>query len=133
ILFLGNMYHEPNRIALDIIISTIMPEVLKKISNSRLLLVGDAPEIIKKRVEDIKYISYYGKVLDLNQVFSETSIAICPVTTGSGLRIKVLDYLAAGLPIITTSLGLPEVDLKNALIIEDNINSFSKHIINILK
>ncbi|PUA34640.1 hypothetical protein C8Z91_34815 [Paenibacillus elgii] len=130
-LFLGNLFHEPNRIALKDIRKIILPRVRKRFPDARLILVGDAPRELVKEIMCDESISYKGTVEDLNEVFKETSIALCPITSGSGMRIKVLDYLTAGLPIVTTEMGVKDAITNKGVIFENDVQKFAEHIINI--
>ena len=60
-----------------------------------------------------------GFVEDLPGLLSLADLALCPLFSGSGTKLKMLDYLAAGLPIVTTPVGtqgLPLVDGESALV-----------------
>lgn len=131
ILFLGNFYHEPNRKGLEDILTRILPLLNEGVHESEkvnLIVAGDAPKITTDLLKDKPHISYLGKINDLNNVFEMTSVAICPITTGSGMRIKVLDYISAGLPVVTTEMGVRELGLESGAIFENNIDQFAEKI-----
>ncbi|MCL6525140.1 MAG: glycosyltransferase family 4 protein [Thermoflavifilum sp.] len=132
LLFLGNLFHEPNRIALTSLVEGILPAVLRTIPEVRLIVVGDAPDNLVNELCTHPSILYLGVIDDLNEVFSKTSIAVNPVTKGSGIRMKVLDYVSAGIPVISTRFGLEDLPLEDCVIFEDDLDLFPKHIINIL-
>ncbi len=51
-----------------------------------------------------------GFVPDIRPFFDDAAVAICPVRDGGGTRIKILDNLALGMPIVTTTVGLEGID-----------------------
>ena len=65
---------------------------------------------MKYENEKVKFLGY---VEDLNDIFSKTTIALAPLFEGSGTRLKILDYLSAGIPTISTNLGVEGLKLSN--------------------
>ncbi|MAG50318.1 hypothetical protein CL621_01595 [archaeon] len=78
---------------------------IKKISLEKTI----APLLIPKNVR------LYGKVSNekLKQIYKAADIAINPMFSGSGLNIKMLDYMAAGLPVISTEVGARGLKIEN--------------------
>jgi glycosyltransferase involved in cell wall biosynthesis len=129
ILFLGNLFFEPNVKALDNIYKYIYP----KLDNFgfKFLIVGDCPKEIRNKYKGSNF-EFTGTILDLNNVFKKSTIALSPVIEGTGMRIKTLNYLSAGLPVITTSISASGFNDKNVLIIEDDFNKYSDIIIDLI-
>ena len=62
---------------------------------------------------------------------SITDIAINPMMTGSGTNLKMLDYMANGIPVISTEVGARGLDIPNGYIVTSNIENFEYYILNI--
>jgi hypothetical protein len=126
LVFVGNNFYGPNEQAIRILGTQIMP----KLKNCSLMIVGPTPKELMKEVE-AKNIRFLGEVDDLNSVFSKCKIGLCPVTSGSGTRTKILDYMAAGLLVITTSKGIEGLNekIKKFVILEDSVEYFSDKIV----
>lgn len=120
ILFLGHLNYTPNQQAVDIIATQISPKV-----NKKFIIAGKGSPFLKKKYQSSK-LAFLGWVDDLNELFSQVDIALAPLVTGSGTRLKVLDYMAAGIPVIGTDLSIEglEHDIKKHMIVE---NDFSKY------
>lgn len=56
-----------------------------------------------------------GFVTDLPGLLSVADVALCPLTMGSGTKLKVMDYLAAGLPIVTTATGIQGIEVRDGV------------------
>lgn len=109
-LFVGAFDYDPNEVAGTVVHDELAPEL----PDIEFLLVGrDPPDVTRENVHAPGYVE------DLPGVLEAADIAICPLTLGSGTKLKMLDYLAAGLPIVTTDVGaqgLPLEDGETALI-----------------
>jgi glycosyltransferase involved in cell wall biosynthesis len=101
ILFLGHLNYEPNILALDDISKYIAPYIRKNI-----LVVGDIQENLISKYKHNKNIIFKGRVDELTSVFANAFVGIAPLAIGSGTRLKVLDYMAAGLPVICSNLAV---------------------------
>jgi len=135
VMFLGNMYHTPNAIALKDIFYKIIPKIKQQDSSITFLIVGDTPDFLIKECQD-KQINFLGKIENLETVFKETILAISPIFYGSGIKVKVLEYCQAGMAILCSSQSLrgiinSEKD-KLDFEIEDSIDNYGKRILEIL-
>lgn len=111
-IFVGAYDYDPNRDAAERIVQEIAPAC----PNLQFLLVGRNPPSV-----DQSNVLTPGFVDDLGSWLAYADIALCPLTMGSGTKLKMLDYMAAGLPIVTTpvgSQGLEIVDGETALVRE---------------
>jgi len=129
VLFLGHLNYEPNIQALKIIKKFVAPKIKRDI-----LVVGNYGERVKKEMSS-KKIKFLGWVDDLNDVFNQCSVAIAPLISGSGTRLKILDYGAAGLPVVCTDLSVDglEPEIKKYAIIENDFTKYPHCIENIKK
>jgi len=121
LLFLGNLFFEPNAVALNLIVEKIYPRL--KSDGYSISVVGDVPAgLLKKYANEVDFV---GTVADLNSVLKKATVALAPILEGTGLRIKILNYLAAGLPTLTTSFGAEGFARKELLVIEDRIENYA--------
>ncbi|MCZ7399986.1 MAG: glycosyltransferase family 4 protein [Candidatus Methanoperedens sp.] len=111
--------HPVNYKAFMQIIDYIAPEVEKYNRNIKFLLAGtDAPVFERRNIKSL------GFVEDIPNLLKHSDIAIVPFNGGSGIKIKIFDYMAAGLPIISTKNGIEGINLQNGkhAIIIDTVN-----------
>lgn len=120
-IFVGAFDYEPNRLAADAIADAIAPAR----PETEFLLVGrNSPTYETANV----YAT--GFVDDLGAYLQYADVALCPLTMGSGTKLKMLDYLAAGLPIVTTptgTQGLSIADGEHAVVV-DSLDEFPDEI-----
>lgn len=105
ILFLGSFRHTPNQVAIDWFTREVLPEVLKKVPQARLLLAGSDPPPRHAFPDEGNAIELLGFVEDIRPLFSECAVFVCPIRSGSGVRVKLLEAFASGIPVVSTYLG----------------------------
>jgi glycosyltransferase involved in cell wall biosynthesis len=107
ILFIGSK-HLPNVEAIGEII-----RFSKKIENKNIvfLVAGRGSETFKNIKKD--NILFTGYIDDITPYFKAADIAINPMLSGSGTNIKMLEYMASGLPVISTPIGARGLDIVN--------------------
>ncbi len=104
ILFLGNFTHLPNRDAALWLASEIMPAVRRHYPEARLQIVGSAPprEVLALAGERVEVVANAPSIEGHLQA---AALVLAPVRTGGGMRIKVLEALARGKAVVTTTRG----------------------------
>lgn len=132
LLFIGNMYYWPNARAAERLAEDIFPKVRMQYPDARLTLVGLMPPKLKKRCASHGAICT-GAVADLEPYLREATIGFCPVQAGSGMKVKILNYGAAGIPVVTTSVGAAGYEGVSGMIIEDDLKKYPAVIVGLLK
>lgn len=102
--FVGACDYDPNRVAAEHVRDRIAPAC----PDVEFVVVGrDPPKMDRPNVRAPGYVE------DLPGVLAASDVALCPLTMGSGTKLKVMDYLAAGLPIVTTPVGTQGVPVRD--------------------
>lgn len=112
-IFLASGGYEPNDNAAEYICLKIAP----LLNDITFVLVGSVCEIILNKynnqlTQNIKLMGVVSKE-DKKRLLHASDLALNPMTKGSGTNIKVFDYLAAGLPLVTTPVGARGIDFTN--------------------
>lgn len=117
IIFHGSYFYLPNREAMDLIINHIASKIRKSNPNVIFVIAGlDVPLFEKDNIKSI------GFVEDIYSLLYAADIAIVPILGGGGTRLKILDYMGVGLPIVTTKKGIEGINAKNnehAIVVDD--------------
>ncbi len=109
ILFLGGYNHAPNRRSVKYILDGVLPALAKRTSNFRLILVGSGMEKFNDYLKISPFknlVKIKGFVEDINEIFGDTDIALFPILDGGGIKTKIIEAMAAGIPVVTTSEGI---------------------------
>lgn len=109
IVFSGNFTHQPNRDAAKWLAGEILPALRRLRPAARLLLVGNAPprELLEMAGPAIEVVADPPRV---EPYIESAAVVIAPVRTGGGMRMKVLQALAAGKAVVTTPRGAEGFD-----------------------
>lgn len=130
ILFLGAFNHTPNLDAVRYLIEEIMPRVWRSDPSIGLEIVGSNPptqiqELASERVR------VPGFVADLHPVFARSRLSVAPLRFGAGVKGKVLQSMAHGVPVVGTSIAAEGIDLKHGenFMLADNPQAFADQIL----
>ncbi|HEY0098767.1 MAG TPA: glycosyltransferase, partial [Pyrinomonadaceae bacterium] len=104
LLFLGNLIHRPNADAVHHLMRDIFPLVKKSLPGVKLYIVGDnvTPEIATYAAPDVEVLGY---VPDVEPLFQSCRLMVVPLRYGAGVKGKLGESLAYGLPVVTTTIG----------------------------
>ena len=131
ILFIGGMHWPPNAEGINWFVQEVLPIIQDTIPNTTIYIIGKSPpDYLQKRSNIIAP----GYVDDLSPYWNKNKVFIVPIFSGGGMRVKILDAWAHGLPIISTSIGaegIEYIDGKNILI-ADSPTKFAQNIVQIL-
>ena len=128
VLFVGS-WHPPNLEALEFITNKLAP----KRKDCLFLIVGSINDYYKNQSLKIypDNVLAFGVVSELEkiEIYKVADIAINPMISGSGTNLKMLDYMASGIPVISTPIGARGLETDNSVIISelenfnDNLNT----------
>lgn len=101
-VFVGSFDWLPNLEAVDRFLERIWPEVHRRFPERRFRILGrGAPE----RFQSVPGVERISEPADAGQVFAESRVLLAPFASGSGIRIKIIEALAHGCPVLSTSVG----------------------------
>ncbi|HEU5365782.1 MAG TPA: glycosyltransferase family 10, partial [Hanamia sp.] len=136
ILFCGALWTQPNSEGLIWFYKNIWPGIRNIFPLLKLLIVGSGklPVGYDEIYQDTSLV-FTGSVEDVKPWYDKASIAIVPLLSGSGTRLKILEAMSLGLPVISTSKGAEGINYTKGvnIIIADEENKFEEKIINLLK
>jgi glycosyltransferase involved in cell wall biosynthesis len=128
LLFTGSFSYYPNAEAAMRLIREILPIVRRSHPTARLCLVGRNPcAAMLAAAKADPAILVTGAVASVLPYFHAESVAVVPLTFGSGTRLKILEAFAAGIPVVSTAKGAEGIDAKDGyhLLLREDPNAIA--------
>lgn len=135
LLYVGNIGYWPNAEAVLWFASEVWPELRRRCPNVSFEVVGrePTPEVLK--LAEQPGISVTGPVESVRPYLAAAQVVVVPLRSGTGTRLKVLEGLAAGRSVVSTSIGAEGLDLTPGehLLIADSAGAFAEDVARLLK
>jgi len=134
LVFVGNFRFEPNIDAAQYLCGEIWPLVRRQVPAARLRIVGNAPPPgVRALAGD--GIEVLGYVPDLRPYLSASRVSVAPLRFGAGVKGKIGEAIAFGLPVVTTSIGIQGMPLvpNRDVLIGDSAASFADAVVKLLR
>lgn len=130
LLFLANYTHEPNVDAAAWLVNDIMPLVWERVPDMRLTLAGAEPTPAIQRLAGER-VHVTGHVPDLRPLFEQARMLVAPLRFGAGVKGKIVQSLAHGLPVVTTTIGAEGIGLARgaSAIVADDASALADGIV----
>ena len=104
-LFLGSFRHLPNQEALSWFLNHVLPRVRERRPEARLIVIGSDPPPRHSLPKSAGNVELIGFVEEIREPLARYSVFVCPILSGSGVRVKLLEAFAAGIPVVSTRIG----------------------------
>jgi glycosyltransferase involved in cell wall biosynthesis len=113
LFFLGSLDWKPNQEGLLWFVDQVFPVLRPRYPELKFHIAGrNAPEWLIKRIDN-PGILFHGEIPDAGVFIRENGILVAPCFSGGGMRIKIIEAMANGKPVITTDMGAEGLDTKH--------------------
>lgn len=102
VTFVGNMATPANADSVRYIIDQVLP---KSKNIKSLFFVGNCPESLREEYRENNKVHFTGKVDDLRIHVEQGMVFLAPIAYGTGIKTKILEAMAMGMPVVTNSIG----------------------------
>jgi glycosyltransferase involved in cell wall biosynthesis len=135
VIFTGSMDYHPNEQAAHYFADAIWPRVRAEVTDPTWYLVGAHPPASFKRLAAIPGVIVTGAVPETQPYLAEAAVAVAPLLVGGGTRLKILEALAMGKAVVTTSLGCEGLDVvpSEHLLVADEPGAFAEAVTRLLR
>lgn len=134
ILFVGNFDHSPNVDGVRFFLNQVFPMVVAADPDARLIIVGPGDYNSLPEVASNPRVVATGRVEDTRPYLRQCAVFAAPILAGAGTRVKILEAMSAGIPVVSTTLGAEGIDVVSGeqLILADDPHSFSRGLLQLL-
>jgi glycosyltransferase involved in cell wall biosynthesis len=133
-VFTGALHTLPNREGIVWFCSEIWPRIRAQVPEAQLDIVGSRPPSEVIALERLDGVTVHADVPTVEPFLARARVAVVPLRIGSGSRLKVLEALAAGRPVVGTSIGVEGLDAVPGrhLLVEDEPEMFAGAVVRLL-
>jgi glycosyltransferase involved in cell wall biosynthesis len=130
VLFMGKLDYRPNAEALEFLLEGVLPRIRKDLPRATLVVVG-SPEPPRMPPGALAV----GGVPSVWPYVLSSDVCVAPLLSGSGTRLKVLEYMAAGRPVVSTAIGVEglEVEAGRDLVLAETPGDFAGEVVRLLR
>ena len=130
LFFHGTLHYWPNTEAVRFIVESLLPRLTRTVPGLRVIIAGQNPPAYYEHPAVITP----GSVDTLEDYIAAADVCICPIFSGGGTRMKLLEYMAAGAPIVSTTKGAEGIQYVagREMMIADDAESMADEIIGLL-
>jgi glycosyltransferase involved in cell wall biosynthesis len=112
LVFVGNFVHPPNIDAASRLVSAIFPLVRARHPELTLDVVGpDPPDALRRGAGE--GVTFHGRVPDVTPYLARAAAVVTPLRLGGGMRVKVLEAMAAGKAVVASGLAIEGLSVTN--------------------
>jgi sugar transferase (PEP-CTERM/EpsH1 system associated) len=128
IVFSGNMGYGPNIQAVKWFVEQCFEDIKKEIPDLTFIIAGGNPTREVRSLSQYEGVVVTGFVESMPEILNQSTLAIAPMQSGSGMQNKILEAMSCGLPVITTSLGLGSINARQGqeIFVADTATEFTK-------
>lgn len=133
LLFVGSMDYQPNDDAIHFFVGEILPQIRRAVPDVALWIVGRAPSPAVQQM-DGGLIHVTGSVPDVGIYYQQCMLSVVPLRAGGGTRLKILESMALGRPVVSTSKGCEGLAVEHGehLLIADSATTFAEQSVRLL-
>ena len=134
LIYIGSMDWYPNEDAVGFFADEVLPRIQERVPDVRFSIVGGNPSARVQKLSERKGVVVTGRVPEIKPYFAEATVFVVSLRIGSGTRLKILEALAMGKAIVSTSVGAEGLDLKDGeeIFIADEPIAFADAVIRLL-
>lgn len=134
LIYIGSMDWYPNEDAVYFFADEVLPIVRESVQNVKFSIVGGNPSEQVQRLEDRDGVVVTGRVPEIKPYFSAATVFVVPLRIGSGTRLKILEALAMGKAVVSTTVGAEGLELQDGkeIMIADDPSHFAESVIQLL-
>ena len=135
LIFSGNLTFGPNLDAMRFFLAEIWPLVRAEQPSSHLKITGHADRAALGPLADDSQVILTGYLPDVRQAVADAMVSVAPLRTGGGTRLKILEAMAIGTPVVATSKGAEGLDVRHEehLLIADEPRVFAECVVRLLR
>jgi len=132
-IFSAALSYAPNQDAVRFLMSDIYPAVAERMPGAKLRITGRVPETMRWRSGG--GVQFTGYVSDIQALVARSAVAVAPIRFGGGTRLKILEALALGTPVVATTKGAEGLEVSHGqnILLADDAAPFAESVLRVME
>jgi polysaccharide biosynthesis protein PslH len=135
-IFVGSLDYAPCDIAVQFFIRDIFPKIQSEFADASFCAVGANPSTrVQKLSSSVLGITLTGRVPDTRPYLAQSQVCVVPLKSGSGTRLKILEAMASGVPVVSTAIGAEGLEVCDGrdILIADTTEAFAVAVLRLMR
>lgn len=135
LVYNGSLTYFPNQDAVEWLLQEILPIIRNKDCRVKLKIIGGSGNFDVQTWRSCCDVEFLGELRDVRQAVQQANVSVVPLRYGSGTRMKIIESMALGTPVISTSKGAEGLEVQNGehLLIADSPADFAEQTIRLMQ
>lgn len=131
LLFVGNLAYGPNIDAVRYFCEAIFPIIRRQLPEARFTAAGFNPPASLLELDQLPGVAIVGSAPELRAYYARSAVCVVPLRAGGGTRLKILEAMALGRPVVSTSIGCEGLDGRDGehLLVADDPAEFARAVV----
>ncbi len=132
-LFVGHLGYWPNVAAAERLARAILPTVRETFPSAKAVLAGRHPNPVVKSLAALPGVELHANPESLTPIYEQAQVAVVPLSEGGGTRIKILEAMASGLPVVATPVAVKGLGLieNEEVLLANTDEGLARHVISL--
>lgn len=137
VLWMGGFGWYPNAEGINWFVNSIYPLLRDRLETEHIALhfCGSHPPDDLRKLHDGRNVFVHGFVDNIEEMLSEAHLLIVPLLSGAGIRVKIIEAMSAGIPVLSTSKGCEGIGAEDGrnIIVRDDPVAFAEEIVRVAR
>ena len=135
LLYVGSMHYYPNVDAVKYFFEHCWAAIRQVVPEVRMQVVGHAPPVEIQQLDALPGVTVIGSVPDVRPYYQTATMLIVPLRLGGGTRLKIVEAMAMGVPVVSTSVGAEGLAIQSDenIVLADDAEAFIQQILRLLQ
>ena len=127
LVYSGSTTYAPNRDAVSFFAADILPRVRGRVPDAWLAVTGGTESVLLDGLTTASGVTFTGWLADIRAYVAASRVCVVPLRQGGGTRLKILEAMALGTPVVATAKGAEGLDLTSGedILIADDPDAFA--------